>query len=361
MVHDKFLRRLCLGVLMASASLVSSGCLGGGGSLTNLPETELATLTLQIRLGRVDAAAPVEGGVFNKVSAVVPTETIELQNMVLRFTSNLKDTVWDTVFANVGSGLSSADPQQDRSVMVNVELAPLRWWNIEVKTHDQYDSVIHYGNIGPFSSKGGQTVNMTVPLINSRFSMYEARYQLPDQIYPAGVPDSQRVYQKIFFTRLVLMVDSQVVRDSSSFSPNITAPGSRFIGAGSSLRNAAGRFFFKPSIKPTDTITHIQSYQYVRTGPRNFEIMAYGFLEGDSVGMAPRLLFYGQSLVAITPGAAMPEVPIVLDWKGPGSTQDPGTPPPEPGEPDWSGVTMSVSIGKVGKIVQRIDIDGGIP
>lgn len=152
MVNDRFLRRLCLGALLASASLVFSGCLGGGGSLTNLPETELATLTLQIRLGRVDAAAPVEGGVFSKTSTEAPIETIKLQNMVLRFTSNLKDTVWDTVYSNVGSGLGGINPAQDQSILVNVELAPLRWWNIEVKTHDQYDSVIHYGNIGPFLS-----------------------------------------------------------------------------------------------------------------------------------------------------------------------------------------------------------------
>jgi hypothetical protein len=363
--NDKFLRKMSLGALMASASFFAWGCLGGGGSLTNLPETELATITLNIRLGKVDAAAPVEGGVLTKTSvgsAEVPAETIVLQDMVLRFTSNLKDTVWDTVWANVESGLSGVETEADRSVMVNVELAPLRWWNIEVKTHDQHDSIIHYGNLGPFSSKGGQTVNMTVPLINSRFSMYEARYQLPPEIYPAGVPDSMRVYQKIFFTRLVLSVDGTVVRDTSSFNPNITAAGTRFITAGTALKNSAGHFFFKPNTLPLDTITHVQRYQYVRTGPRDFEISAYGYLEGDSIGMEPRLLFHGTSSVTITPGSSAPILPIVLDWKGPGSEpDDPEAPPPLPGEPDWSGVSMSVLIGKVGKIVQRIDIDGGIP
>jgi hypothetical protein len=47
--------------------------------------------------------------------------------------------------------------------------------------------VIHHAEVNNISSKGGQSVDITVPLINSRFSLYEARYVLPAAIYAAGV------------------------------------------------------------------------------------------------------------------------------------------------------------------------------
>jgi hypothetical protein len=357
------MKKFFVGALMASATFVASGCLMSGGSLTNLPEEEFATMNLEIRLGRVDAAAPASGGVLSK-SAAGADDQIILRDMVLRFTSNLKDTVWDTaqmLSQDVpGSGVGSGD-DGSRTVRIDVKLAPLRWWNIEIKTHDVNDSVVHYGNVGPFSSKGGQTVTLAVPEINSRFSTYEARYALPDMIYPAGVPDSQRVYQKIFFSRLILKVDGDTVRDSTSFSPAVTVAGSRFITANGALQGDTGRFFFRPRGNGiNDTTTHVQIYPYVKTGPRVFDISAYGYLEGDSITMAPRLLFHGSRTVAITPGEVTTEVPIVLDYTGPGSTPEPGAEPPKPGEPDWSGVSMNVVIGKTGKITQSVVVPGGV-
>lgn len=346
-----------LGVIVAVAA---TGCLEGGGSLTNLPESERAEVNLQIRLGRIDTDAPVEGGVNQAKVSADTTERIQLRDMVLRFTSNLRDTVWDTVYAGAGTGLGGyAD--EDQAVSVNVALQPLRWWNIEIKTHDIYDSVIHHALAGPFASKGGQSVSLNVPLINSRYALYEARYVLPERIYAANVPDSQRVYQKIFFSRLVLSIDSTIVRDSNSLSVDLAAPGSRFIAAGTALRGAVGAYFFRPSRNLPDTITHLQTYRYVRTGPRNFNIKAYGYLEGDSVGMSPRLLFAGDRTVTILPGLNLIDIPIVLRWKGPGSERDPSLPPPGPGDPDWSGVTMQVLIGKVSQITQTIEFDPEVP
>lgn len=355
------LKRYGAAVLLSAVSLAAFGCLGGGGSLTNLPDTELAEVNLQIRLGRVDADAPAEGGVLGKSAADVVEERIQLRDMVLRFTSNLRDTVWDTVFASIGTGFSG-DQDADQAITVNVALQPLRWWNIEIKTHDVNDSIIHYANVGPIPSKGGQSVSMNVPLINSRYSLYEARYVFPEKIFPANVPDSLKVYQRIFFSQMVLLIDSTIVRDSTSFHPGITSAGSRFIGADTALRGAAGKFFFRPTRSLTDTITHIQTYKYVRTGPRNFIVRAYGYLEGDSVGArAPRLLFEGSRAVTIAPGANVPEIPIILDWMGPGSTKVPKPDSLKPGDPDWSGVSMTVSIGKVGKVTQEIIINPGIP
>lgn len=348
--------------LPVTALAVFTGCLEGDGSLTNLPDTERTEVNLQIRLGRIDTDAPAEGGVGQAKVAVDSVERVQLRDMVLRFTSNLHDTLWDTVLAGTPGTNFGANADEDQAVTVDVSLKPLRWWNIEIKTHDIYDTVIHYAEVGPIASKGGQSVSMNIPLLNSRFSLYEARYILPEHIYAANVPDSQRVYQKIFFTDLVLAIDSTVVRDSNSYegAADMAAPGARFITAGTALRGAEGKYFFKPSVA-SDTITHLQTYRYVRMGPRNFNIKVYGYLEGDSVGMAPRLLFSGDRLVTITPGVTFFEVPIVLDWMGPGSDKDPNAPTPGPGDPNWSGVTMQVVVGRVKQVSQTIEFNPNVP
>jgi hypothetical protein len=360
-VKHKFPNKIFIGALGVLMILLGTGCLGGGGSLTNLPDKESTLLNLHIRLGRVDASAPVNSGVLNKRAAGVSEEII-LKSMKLRFISNLKDTVWGSASmdgegadAGPGGGLQG----DERSVFVNVELPPLRWWNLEIKTYDQYDSVIHYGVVNGISSKGGQTVNLTVPVLNSRYSLYEARYSLPASIYAAGLPEAERVYQKIFFNRLVLSVDGQVVRDSSSFSPSISG-GSRFITAGSALKGAVGRYFFRPTALVPDTITHLQTYQYVLTGNRVFQISAYGYLEGDSVGSVPRLLFQGSATLDISAGAAVQPTPVVLDWKGPGSSSAPTDTAGTPGNSNWSGVGLKFTIGSVGKIIQEINVPGGL-
>ena len=350
----------------AVASLMAAGCLSGGGSLTNLPDAEWAEVNLQIRLGRVDADAPASGEVrTSKVSAdsvgyVDSVAGIQLRDMVIRFTSNLRDTVWDTVWAAENPALGSGNLEADRAISVDVELQPLRWWNIEITTHDLADSVVHHAVVGPIPSKGGQSVSLNIPLINSRFSLYEARYVLPEHVYPANVPEAQRVYQKIFFSRLVLSIDSTVVRDSNSLDLASPAPGPRFIAAGTALKNADGAWFFKPSRAIPDTITHTQAYRYVRGGAHRFTISAYGYLEGDSVGQPLRLLFEGSRMITVNEGETPPATPIVLDWRGPGSERDPGAPVPGPGDPDWSGVTMEVVIGKVRKVTLDLEVGGNI-
>lgn len=350
--------------VLACASVLVFGCLEGGGSLTNLPDVELAEVNLQIRLGRLDTESPTSGEVpllkrsidqLDSVGFSDSAERLHLRNMVLRFTSNLRDTVWDTLTAGTHPGLDGSGMDEDRALSVNVALKPLRWWNIEIKTHDTYDSVIHYAEVGPIPSRGGQSVTLDVPLITARYSLYEARYLLPEHVYPANVPEAQRVYQKVFFNRLVLSIDSTIVRDSNSLELSTTAPSPRFITAGSALKNSEGAYFFRPSRALPDTITHIQTYRYVRAGPRVFNIKAYGRLEGDSLGQPSRLLFEGSRTVTIEAGATVPAIPIVLDWKGPGSGSD-----DVPGGPNWSGVRMEVIIGKVRKVTLDVDVGGDI-
>jgi hypothetical protein len=292
----------------------------------------------------------------SKVGSLGKPSAIRLSKLVFTLTSSVPgDTVRrDTVLADTGSFLSNAsvDQQFNRPFAVR----PLRNWTIVVKSLDANDSLIHYDSVVVPSLLIGEAraVNMNLA---SRYAMYEARYTLAAELYPTGVPESQRVYQKVFFSRLVLSVDGRVVSDSSSFSQAIQSAGTRFVTASTALRGAAGRFFFKPNGNPPDTATHIQFYQYVRTGTRIFDISAYGYLEGDTLGMAPRLLFQGARSVTIAQDGSMPSAPIVLQWKGPtGAPSDTIT----AGHPDWSGVGLSVLIGKTNTIQQQIDIPPGI-
>jgi len=146
----------------------------------------------------------------------------------------------------------------------------------------------------------------------------------------------------------VLQIDGDTVRDSSSFNPAITSPGKRFIYADTSkIKNALGKFFFKPNGTGADTATHVQSYEYVRVGDHAFKMSAYGYLEGDSVGgTKPRLLFQGSSKISVLQTGVPEEQTVVMDWKGPGSKTD-STVVDVPGSQNWTGVSMTVTIGRV--------------
>ena len=340
MAHFGFRNKFTLGVL-ALAAFVVSGCLGGGGSLTNLPTDETASVSLKIRLGRVDNRTETDPGLFSKASS------IHIQTLAVTFISNLGDTVRDTVNAN-GSGLGTTSFLAD-SVLIDVSLRALRWWNVEIETRDQNDSIVHQGTAGPFKSKGGQNLDLTIPLLNSRYLMYEARYALPEVIYAAGIVDSDTVTQKIYFYKLLLEIDGDTVRDSTSFSSAIRGPGTRFIYADTSkVKNSLGKLFFKPNGKGADTATHVQSYEYVKVGDHNFKMSAFGFLEGDDVNKTkPRLLFQGESDISVLQGGLPEEDTLKLDWMGPGSTAKEGDPTKVPGSPDWNGIHLEVIMGRV--------------
>lgn len=339
--HNKFKRGLLsVGVL---ALFVFSGCLGGGGSLTNLPTDETAFVKMKIRLGRVDSRTDADPQVTLSKGA-----SIRVQSLTVTFTSNLEDTVRDTVTAasvgfNANSFLSD-------SVMINVNLRALRWWNVEVETRDQNDSIVHQGRAGPFASKGGQTMDLTLPELDSRYLMYEAHYRLPPEIFPNldtvnAVTDT--VKQKIYFHKLVLEIDDVKVGDSTSFSPAVTAPGTRFIYADTSkVKGAQGKLFFKPDRKGADTATHVQAYEYVRAGNHKFKMSAYGYVEGDNFSNAPRLLFQGEAKIKINQTGAPSEDEVRLDYKGPGSEAAKDS-TYVPGGSNWSGVSMTVTLGRV--------------
>ncbi len=338
MAYSRFRNKFTLSVL-ALALFVVSGCmLDGGGSLTNLPTNETATVKLKIRLGRIDSRTQTNPDInLSKGSA------IEIQNLIVTFRSNLGDILRDTVTAS-DVGMTTTTFLTD-SVLVDVSLRALRWWKVDIETRDQNDSIIHKGAAGPFASKGGQTMDLTIPLLNSRYLLYQARYTLPAAIYSGTATDSTS--QKIYFHKLTLQIDGDTVRDSSSFSSDIFGRGTRFISADTSkLKGAAGKFFFKPNGTGSDTATHVQSYEYVKVGTHDFKISAYGYLEGDSVSRQPRLLYQGSSTITVLQNGTTEEKSVTLEWMGPGSKKN-GDTTSGPGSNNWNGISMTVKLGRV--------------
>lgn len=338
---NKRVRAGAIATLLASGLLLT-GCLNDSGTRDGGLAADEARLVVRTTVR--DASAPG----LSKSSAIT------LDRLIITLRSSIAtDTVRrDTILADTGAFLSNSSSDQELTRAFAVKA--LRSWTVVVKTLDVNDSLIHYDSVPVPSMLLGET--RSVPLqLGSRYAMYEARYTLPSRLYPTDVPEAQRVYQNVFFSRLVLSVDGRIVRDS--VTTGVQAAGTRYVAAGTDLRGSAGRFFFKPNGNAPDTITHVQSYDYVRTGTRTFDIKAYGYLEGDTLGIAPRLLFQGTRQAVVAPDGTIPQEPMVLEWRGPtAAPSDTVT----AGHPDWTGVGLSVFIGKTNTITQEIDIPDGV-
>lgn len=316
------------------------------GCLNDSPSVE-GEATLVVRTTVPDAA---------RTSGLSKASAIKLSKLIITLTSsNSDDSVRrDTVLADTGTGPNAfvSNASADQTFSRNFAVKALRSWTIEVKTLDVNDSLIHSASVVAEGMKLAETRPVDMNLA-SRFVTYEARYTLPAELYPTGVPENQRIYQKVFFSRLVLSVDGLVVKDSNTFA--LQDDGPRYISSGTYVRGVTTQVFFKPNGPAPDTITHTQSYDYVRTGARVFQISAYGYLEGDTLGIAPRLLFQGSRSVTIAPDGTMPVAPITLQWKGLA-----GSDSVTAGHPDWTGIGLQVVIGRTKTVVQQIDLPGGV-
>ena len=107
---------------MAAGAFVLSGCLGSGGSLTNIPIDEVAQVNLKIRLGRLG----VETNPNPDIDVLTKRATVKLENMVVTFSSNLGDTVRDTLGSSLWGGIGNEE-LLDQSVSMTVNLRALRW------------------------------------------------------------------------------------------------------------------------------------------------------------------------------------------------------------------------------------------
>ena len=238
--------------------------------------------------------------VLGKVSA------INLNMLVIQFTSNSGDTLNDTLTSSTSPALNqtSTPPQ---TITKNYSLKALRTWKMVAKTLDQSNVIIHMDSVSISQLNPADTVAINLSM-SSKYTMYDAKFlNIPDSI-SSSAPNTGKSALRI--TRLKMVIDSglatEVVVDSN-ISPSYFAP----------------------------LITHTLGYDYVSAGNRTVKLYVYGLMGGSDI-----LLYYGSTIVNVSVGNDS-TTNINLTWVGP-----------------TTGVAgVSVTIGKVGKVI----VNGSLP
>jgi hypothetical protein len=231
-----------------------------------------------------------------------------LDKLVVTITSSTNDTIRDTITSVTSPALNPVSTT-GQTITKNYTLKALRSWKIIATSRDSRDSIVHRDSSTIPAMYAGDTAVVNLNL-SSKFSMYEARFlTLPDSIRSTG---DTTVKQVLHINRLVLKIDGVTVRDS------IASPGPYF---------AAGA-------------THALEYDYVRTGSRTVQMIAYGPM-GD--WPADSALFRGTTTVNTNAGTDSTAT-ISLSWVGPTS----GT------------GKINVTLGRVGKITVNGTLPGTI-
>lgn len=271
------------------AAVILSGCF-----VTESPVVE--------RDGGEEVAVRVRMGI-GSVSALQKTALIQMDKLVIEYTSNAGDVVRDTITGSTSPALDSVSTT-GQTVVVNRSLKALRSWKIVVASHDRLDSVIHKDSASIPAMYVGDTAVVNLNL-SSRFTMYEAKFlNLPDSIQ-AATPGQPK--QVLCVNRLVLKIDGVVARDSVA-SPCFTK-----------------------------LETHTLAYDYVKVGNRNIQLLAYGPMNSWDVNSP---LFSGSTTVNAGAGVDA-TVPLTLTWVGP--TTGTGR--------------LDVELGRVGKVI----VNGTLP
>jgi hypothetical protein len=287
----------------------------------------------------------------NAPGTLAKSSRVQLSRIQVQLVSSERDTLYDVITPK-GSLLSAEpaflgpSPEDSQVVSASYDLPSGRTWKITVHLLDSRDSVrqadsLKVPRLVPFERR-------TVALcLRSRFIAFNARFLLPSEIQMRKGALAQASRQ-VYFTRLSLMEGAQVKCDTSTSG----AAGSGFLTADPvRLPGSPGTFFFKsgsfgeaPGVLLAD--------EYVKAGIRNFTLNAYGYVEGDTVGVTPvRLLFQGTR--SVNTAEAQPES-VALEWQAldvnlAGPSDDSASP-----------ATLMVTLGKVGTITLNVRISGAI-
>lgn len=286
------IRKLAGFLVTALALPVLSGCFmsespAGPGTIPSDGE-----VSLRIRMG------------VGSVNSLRKTSVITLDKLVVTLSSSANDTIRDTVTSSTTPSLNPVSTT-GQTVLKNYNLSALRTWKIMVTSRDALDSVIHRDSSTIPAMYAGDTAVVNLNL-SSKYTMYEARFlSLPDSIQSATPAQPK---QELCINRLVLKVDAVTVRDSTSSGPCFAS-----------------------------LTTHSLAYDYVATGSRDIEMLAYGPMnywdEEDP-------LFTGSTTVNVGAGVDS-TVALNLSWVGP-----------------TTGVgQLEVELGKVGKVT----VNGTLP
>jgi len=251
-----------------------------------------APVSLNLRVG-------VDG-----VNTLAKASTISLKKLIVVMTSNVNDTIRDTLTTATTTHIDSVSTSA-QTVAKYYSLKPLRSWKVVATIKDKNDSTIHKDSTTTPVLYVGDTATVSLNL-SSKFSMYRANFlTIPDSISSATAGTSKQV---LHIRRLVMTLDTtNTVRDSTK---------KYFTGS--------------PALY----------YDYVRVGSHSVTLSAYGDLGLDTAAAHSILLY--QKTQTISVGAGVDStISMALVWQGPTMGTD----------------SLRVTIGKVGTVT----LNGTLP
>jgi hypothetical protein len=329
--------------ILISAGTGISGCLfqtaneDGG-----IPR--LARLTLEVRIG-------ADGQLYKPAGRA--HVAVSLDHMIVTLTSG-KLTIRDTVTSQ-GSRISREPAYLNplsaysQSVLLRYELKPDRIWTATVEVFDDQDSIRYTGSLSIDDMDAFEYLDGCLP-VEPRFGVYETRVRLPESIETDGVPGSARGLRALYFDRLELHVNGEAVMERvPGYSPSGVRDTRVRFADPDLLNGAAGVSFFRPTDLNADLPITL-SYDYVSLAATDFEVEAYGYLQGDTLGVTPeRLLYRGHNEVNIGAAKVSVDEPLTMVWQAVDAVPSGGT-----------ATGMEVRLGRAGKVVMQVVVPGGI-
>jgi hypothetical protein len=290
----KIPHRIKAGFVGLLGAVILAGCFSSQAPVAGTTGDEVA---IRVRMG------------VGSVAALGKTNVIKLNKLIIVYTSSANDTIRDTITSSTSPALDSVSTT-GQTVTKNRTLTALRTWKIKVTSRDRLDTVIHIDSATIPAMYAGDTAVVNLNM-SSRFAMYEARFlTLPDSIQ-SSVPSQPK--QKLRINRLVLKIDGVTVRDST----------------------ATVRPYFDSAT------THTLAYDYVLTGSRSVQMLAYGPMNSWNVTLP---LYTGSTTIDVGAGIDS-TVAFNLSWTGP-----------------TTGVgSLNAQLGRVGKVIINGTLPGTLP
>jgi hypothetical protein len=237
-----------------------------------------------------------------------------LRMVTVVLTSSARDTLRDTITAQ-GSRQSTEPAYMEGTLgkvhlYVRYTLKTHRRWLVTVKALDKNDSVIYGGTVSVQDLRDFEYRSVRADLA-PRWVGYAARFSFPSVMVAGGMD------RAVLFQRVELLLDGAIVRDTTSH-PALAghclavADGRKFPGAGA-------RLFFQPGEGAGCGM--ILAHPYVAPGNHSLDFQAYGYVEGDTVGVTrPRLLLKGKAVLNAGFAKIATEETMALEWAAGAST-----------------------------------------
>jgi hypothetical protein len=270
------IKKIALAAALVS-TLSLTACLQGG---QDAQETATTHIRVRANVPSISVSGSLAKGSVVTYSMVIVT-LISNSN-----TPTASDTIRDTILAGISQGLG-ASSTTDQTIDSNYTLKALRNWTVRVTVSDTKGTITHDTTIVPAANnytRIGDTVSVSINKLNPKFTQYRAIFSnLPDSISTNATGNTTK--QAVRFTRLILRVDGQIVRDSLKAD------------------------YFNGN--PIDTL----DYDYVALGQRTIRLAAYGvLLNAAGAVVKTDTLFVGETTVISVPGVNNDPSNLTLNW-----------------------------------------------